>query len=85
MLSVCYAFAADPELLNALMQTSTCAVTRCCRTLFTQGESPKGVFIITMGSAKLLMRAANRPLMQVRVEGGLFWACRQYSEIVPIL
>jgi CRP-like cAMP-binding protein len=65
------AFVADPELLSALEQRSTTVVCTEDRTLFLQGESPAGLYILRSGAATLSMTSiTGEPLVETAVSTG---------------
>lgn len=65
------AFVADPELLAALEKRSTTVVCTEDRTLFLQGESPAGLYILRSGSATLSMNSiTGEPLVHAVVSQG---------------
>ena len=64
-------FVADPELMSALDVSAT--PFECSRgtVLFTQGEPPKGLYILQSGTADLAMTAPNgREIFRVTVSAG---------------
>jgi CRP-like cAMP-binding protein len=65
------AFVADPELIEALEAHSTRVVCDRDRVLFTQGESPAGLFVLRSGTARLSMISpSGDELMSMPVSAG---------------
>ena len=65
------AFVADPELIHALEKRSTAI--SCCgdRVLFTQGDEPQGLHILTHGEITLTMTSPNgKEVMKIQVCAG---------------
>jgi CRP-like cAMP-binding protein len=64
-------FAADHELIEALRECSQPIPCDESGTLFSQGEVPRGLYILRSGEAALVMRSAsNRVVMCVNVGAG---------------
>ena len=66
------AFVADPELIKALEKRSTSISCEQDRVLFTQGDSPQGLYIIDQGETTLTMTSpAGDQLVSVQAIGGI--------------
>ena len=65
------AFIADRELVEALEKQSTRVICQQDRVLFTQGESPKGLYILKSGGARLSMTSPTGDMiMSIPVSPG---------------
>lgn len=64
------AFAADPELIEALVKQSQPLRLDPHRPLFRQGDPPIGIFILKKGTALLTMQVGDRTVVQVSAGGG---------------
>jgi CRP-like cAMP-binding protein len=64
-------FTANRKLIAALVQKSSRVVFRTGYTLFRQGESPNGVYVVCKGSASLVMKSeSGSVLMSLEVPAG---------------
>lgn len=64
------AFVADPELLEALKERASAIHCEADRTLFEQGESAAGLYIVRQGRATLTMRAGGATILTVETGAG---------------
>lgn len=65
------AFVADQELIDALEKRSASIVCEEDRILFSQGESPEGLYILRSGNATLSMNSpGNEAIMSIPVSAG---------------
>ncbi len=64
-------FAANPDLILALDRRATPVDCRIERTLFHQGDSPAGLYILKSGTATLIMSSpAGAPILSIDAKAG---------------
>jgi CRP/FNR family transcriptional regulator len=64
------AFVADPELIVELEKRATPVAVSSDKVLFHQGDAPKGVYLLTKGSARLTSVTDGDPQLSVRAGAG---------------
>jgi CRP-like cAMP-binding protein len=64
------AFVADSELIKELEKRATPVAVSPDTVLFHQGDAPKGVYLLTKGSARLTSITDGDPLLSIRASAG---------------